>query len=58
MDQLVANVEHITFELETLLAKQVGSLQLPFVGMDKSGAPVCDFYVKDICPKGTMCPFR
>ena len=58
MDQLVASVDHLTFDLETSLSKQTGALPLPFAGMDKSGAAICEFYVRATCPKGTACPFR
>ena len=58
MEQLVANVEHITFDVEVALANQTGALPLPFPGMDKSGSAVCEFYVRSTCPKGTSCPFR
>ena len=37
MDALVAPVDHITFDLETALGKQLGAKDLPFPGMDKSG---------------------
>ncbi len=26
--------------------------------MDKSGAAVCELYVRSTCPNGTACPFR
>ena len=38
MEQLVANVEHITFDVEVALTNQTGALALPFPGMDKSGS--------------------
>jgi len=58
MNELVAPVTHITFSLEEALMSQMGALPVPFPGMDKSGAAVCDFYVKASCMKSTNCPFR
>ena len=52
MNELVAPVTSITFALEDALRNQLGALPLPFPGMDKSGAAVCDFYVKSSCVKG------
>ena len=46
MDLLVAPVDHIEFDMETALARQLGSQPLPFPGMDKSGAAVCELYVR------------
>ena len=31
---------------------------LLYLGMDKSGAPVCEFYVNSQCRRDTLCPFR
>ena len=58
MNELVAPVTNITFSLEEALKSQLGALPVPFPGMDKSGASVCEFYVKSSCVKGTNCPFR
>ncbi len=33
-------------------------MPLPFPGMDKSGAAVCELYVRSTCHMGTSCPFR
>ena len=55
---MVAPVTNMTFDLEGQLAQQVGALPLPFPGMDKSGAAVCEFYVRSSCSKATNCPFR
>jgi hypothetical protein len=49
MELLVAPVTNITFDLELALANQAGVAPLPFPGMDKSGAPVCELYVRSIC---------
>ena len=58
MNELVAPVTNITFALEDALKAQLGALPVPFPGMDKSGAAVCDYYVRSSCMKGTNCPFR
>ena len=58
MELLVAPVEHITFDIEIALAQQLGAQPLPFPGMDKSGAAVCEFYVRSTCQRGAACPFR
>lgn len=34
MECLVANVDHVIFEIETALDEQYGALPLPFPGMD------------------------
>ena len=58
MDLFVAPVAHIRFDLEETLTNQSGVLPLPFPGMDKSGAAVCELYVHSTCQMGTACPFR
>jgi len=58
MEILVAPVHNITLELEQYLAAQVGAMPLPFPGMDKSGAAVCDFYSRGSCAKAASCPLR
>ncbi|XP_038067498.1 cleavage and polyadenylation specificity factor subunit 4-like [Patiria miniata] len=58
MENIVANVEGLRFDLETALEQQIGSQPLPFPGMDKSGAAVCQFYKQHNCSKGPMCPYR
>jgi len=54
----VAPVTNLTLDLETQLAQHVGVLPLPFPGMDKSEAAVCEFYIQSSCAKATACPFR
>jgi len=44
MELLVAPVEHITVDIEVALAQKWGAQPLPFPGMVKSGAVVCEFY--------------
>ncbi|NXU99117.1 CPSF4 factor, partial [Cettia cetti] len=74
MQELIASVDHITFDLELAVEQQLGAQPLPFPGMDKSGAAVCEFFLKAACGKGKlygilekaitltgwrgMCPFR
>ncbi|XP_063221183.1 cleavage and polyadenylation specificity factor subunit 4 isoform X2 [Bacillus rossius redtenbacheri] len=58
MEFIVASVETIKFDIEIALELQHGALPLPFSGMDKSIAAVCEFYPKGSCVKGSSCPFR
>uniref|UniRef100_A0A8C5WJU5 Cleavage and polyadenylation specificity factor subunit 4 n=1 Tax=Leptobrachium leishanense TaxID=445787 RepID=A0A8C5WJU5_9ANUR len=58
MQELIACVDHIRFDLELAVEQQLGAQPLPFPGMDKSGAAVCEFFLKSTCVKGGMCPFR
>lgn len=58
MQDLVAPVTHIKFEMEVALDQQLGSQPLPFPGMDKSGAAICTFYLSNVCSKGVACPYR
>lgn len=58
MQEIVAPVSAIRFDIEIALEQQIGSLPLPFPGMDKSGAAICSFYMASVCNKGPACPFR
>uniref|UniRef100_A0A4X2K6T9 Cleavage and polyadenylation specificity factor subunit 4 n=1 Tax=Vombatus ursinus TaxID=29139 RepID=A0A4X2K6T9_VOMUR len=58
MQELIASVDHIKFDPEIAVEQQLGAQPLPFPGMDKSGAAVCEFFLKGACGKGRMCPFR
>uniref|UniRef100_A0AAQ6A101 Cleavage and polyadenylation specificity factor subunit 4 n=1 Tax=Amphiprion ocellaris TaxID=80972 RepID=A0AAQ6A101_AMPOC len=58
MQELLANVDHIKFDLEIAMEQQLGAQPLPFPGMDKSGSAVCEFFMRAACLKGGMCPFR
>ncbi|CAD7088470.1 unnamed protein product [Hermetia illucens] len=61
MELLIANVDNIEFKIERDLNEQFGALPLPFPGMDKSTAAVCQFFnARDgsECDKGAACPFR
>lgn len=43
MECLVANVEHVVFDIETALDEQYGALPLPFPGMDSKPLFFCKF---------------
>lgn len=58
MEEILANVDDITFEIERQIENQVGLLPLPFPSMDKSGAAVCEFHLKANCERGNSCPLR
>ncbi|XP_070579776.1 cleavage and polyadenylation specificity factor subunit 4-like [Ptychodera flava] len=58
MQNLVASVQNLTFEIELALEQQLGSQPLPFPGMDKSGSAICSFFKRGDCSKGGSCPFR
>ncbi|XP_062448078.1 putative cleavage and polyadenylation specificity factor subunit 4-like protein [Rhea pennata] len=58
MQELVAGVEKIRFDLEADVEQQRGARLLPFPGMDKLGAAVCEFFRRGLCSKGLLCPFR
>nr|XP_042696905.1 cleavage and polyadenylation specificity factor subunit 4 isoform X2 [Chrysemys picta bellii] len=61
MQELIAGVEKLMFDLERDVEHQRGALLLPFPGMDKSGASVCEFFLRGLCAKGECsnreCPF-
>lgn len=52
MQEIIASVDHIKFDLEIAVEQQLGAQPLPFPGMDKSGAAVCEFFLKAACGKG------
>jgi len=58
MQEIVAPVSNIRFEIEISLELQKGAQPLPFPGMDKSGAAVCTYFLNSTCHKGPACPFR
>uniref|UniRef100_A0A672HSW7 Cleavage and polyadenylation specificity factor subunit 4 n=1 Tax=Salarias fasciatus TaxID=181472 RepID=A0A672HSW7_SALFA len=58
MQEILANVDHIKFDLELAVEQQLGAQPLPFPGMDKSGSAVCEFFMRAACMKGGICPFR
>ncbi|NXK06955.1 CPSF4 factor, partial [Herpetotheres cachinnans] len=58
MQELVAGVEKIRFDLEADVEQQRGAQPLPFPGMDKLGAAACEFFYRGLCTRGVQCPFR
>ncbi|XP_034831099.2 cleavage and polyadenylation specificity factor subunit 4 isoform X2 [Maniola hyperantus] len=59
MEILVANVDHMKFDIDYALEQQYGALPLPFPGMDKSTAAVCEFFSQPGgCNNGPQCPYR
>lgn len=58
MEDIVASVADLKFEIEMQLYNQVGVQPLPFPGMDKSGAAVCEYFMRNMCNRGPVCPFR
>ena len=58
MEEVVAAVGTVIFDIERDLDEQVGAQPLPFPGMDKSGAATCVFHLRGQCSRGTMCPYR
>ncbi|XP_045072715.1 cleavage and polyadenylation specificity factor subunit 4 [Coregonus clupeaformis] len=58
MQDLIATVDHIKFDLEIAVEQQLGAQPLPFPGMDIRGCGVCEFFMRAACLKGGMCPFR
>ncbi|XP_002734616.1 cleavage and polyadenylation specificity factor subunit 4-like [Saccoglossus kowalevskii] len=58
MQNIVSNVSNIKFDIELALEQQLGSIPLPFPGMDKSGSAICVFFKQGDCLKGGSCPFR
>ncbi|CAG5126779.1 unnamed protein product [Candidula unifasciata] len=58
MQEIVAPVDGIKFQIEVALELQHGAQLLPFPGMDKSGAAICTYFLTSACSKGASCPFR
>lgn len=58
MEDLVAPIDGIKFEIERFLDEQIGAQPLPFSGMDKSSSATCVFHVTAGCFRGSLCPFR
>ncbi|XP_063718818.1 cleavage and polyadenylation specificity factor subunit 4-like [Symsagittifera roscoffensis] len=58
MEELLCPVDHIKFDIEYALEHQIGAKPLPFPGMDKSIAFVCNFFKRGLCKRGFLCPFR
>jgi len=58
MQNIVANIDNIRFSMEDDIENQVGVVDQPFQGMDKSGAPICSFFKAGKCGRGNVCPYR
>ncbi|CAG0908706.1 unnamed protein product, partial [Cyprideis torosa] len=58
MERIVADVDHIRFDIEDALEQQKGPISLPFARMDKSSAAVCVFFQSGTCHRADRCPFR
>ncbi|BFZ03872.1 hypothetical protein BsWGS_06911 [Bradybaena similaris] len=58
MQEIIAPVDGIKFQIEVALELQKGAQPLPFPGMDKSGAAICTYFLMATCNKGSACPFR
>lgn len=58
MEEVVASIGTVIFDIERDLDEQIGALPLPFPGMDKSGAATCVFHLRGLCARASMCPFR
>ncbi|XP_064629055.1 cleavage and polyadenylation specificity factor subunit 4-like [Lineus longissimus] len=58
MQEIIANVDNIVFDIEYALEQQLGAQPLPFPGMDKSGSAICSFFLRGLCARGGACPFR
>uniref|UniRef100_A0A914W6W8 Cleavage and polyadenylation specificity factor subunit 4 n=1 Tax=Plectus sambesii TaxID=2011161 RepID=A0A914W6W8_9BILA len=58
MQDMVANVDNLVFDVEMALESQLGAQRLPFPGMDKSGAGVCVYFMSGGCELGQLCPYR
>ncbi|RMC17621.1 hypothetical protein DUI87_05285 [Hirundo rustica rustica] len=67
MQELIASVDHITFDLELAVEQQLGAQPLPFPGMDRGMCPfrhisgektvVCKHWLRGLCKKGDQCEF-
>jgi cleavage and polyadenylation specificity factor subunit 4 len=58
LQDAISNVDDYEFDIEHYLAKQLGAIPLPFPGMDKNKAPLCEFFLQGTCTRGFNCPFR
>ena len=57
MKKFIVLIDKAIFKILKFII-QIGSQPLPFPGMDKSGAAVCDFYSKGSCVRADTCPLR
>ncbi|KAF3846729.1 hypothetical protein F7725_003807 [Dissostichus mawsoni] len=67
MQDLLATVDHLKFDLELAMQQQLGAQPLPFPGMDSGMCPfrhisgektvVCKHWLRGLCKKGDQCEF-
>lgn len=57
MQDIIAPVQNIHFDLDEIVCSQVGALPLPFPNMDKANVGVCEFFLRSNCTN-QRCPFR
>lgn len=57
MQDIIAPVQNITFDLDEIVCTQIGALPLPFPNMDKANVGVCEFFLRSSCTN-QRCPFR
>jgi len=58
LQDVIANVDRMVFDVEVALEHQLGAQPLPFPGMDKTGAAICVYFINGACRLGNQCPFR
>ena len=57
MNEKVAPICNVHFNIERDLDGQVGAQSLPFPGMDKSSASICVRFSRGECDR-KLCPFK
>ncbi|CAF1530485.1 unnamed protein product [Rotaria magnacalcarata] len=57
MQDIIAPVQSIHFDLDDIVCSQIGALPLPFPNMDKANVGVCEFFLRSTC-SNQRCPFR
>ncbi len=57
MQDIIAPVQNIHFDLDEIVCSQQGALPLPFPNMDKANVGVCEFFLRSNC-SNQRCPFR
>ncbi|CAF1691631.1 unnamed protein product, partial [Adineta ricciae] len=57
MQDIIAPVQNIHFDLDEIVCSQQGALPLPFPNMDKANVGVCEFFLRSSC-SNQRCPFR
>eukprot|EP00122_Pirum_gemmata_P018738 Pgem_evm1s17555 len=58
MENVISNLDDVSFKIEDLLNRQTGLGEAIFDKMDKIGAEKCKYFLKGNCTKGSSCPFR